>query len=51
MIIGADKVSRLIKENDLIVGLHEGNLNIEGCGVDLRIGELHEMGGGTVSYI
>jgi deoxycytidine triphosphate deaminase len=43
MIIGADKLMDLIKTQKLIEGFDEGNLNIEGCGIDLRLGELYEM--------
>jgi deoxycytidine triphosphate deaminase len=43
MIIGVDKLLDLIKNNKLIEGFDEENLNIEGCGIDLRIGELYEM--------
>jgi len=43
MILGIDKVVELIKTKKLIEGLDENNLNFEGCGVDLRIGEIYEM--------
>lgn len=43
MILGIDKVLELIKTKNLIEGLDEDNLNFEGCGVDIRIGELYEM--------
>jgi deoxycytidine triphosphate deaminase len=43
MILGIDKVVNLIKTKKLIEGLDEDNLNFEGCGVDLRIGEIYEM--------
>jgi len=43
MIIGIDKVLELIKNKKLIEGLDESDLNFEGCGVDVRIGELFEM--------
>jgi len=43
MILGVDKVLDLIKTQKLIEGLDEDNINFEGCGVDLRIGELFEM--------
>jgi deoxycytidine triphosphate deaminase len=43
MILGIDKVLELVKMKKLIEGLDESNLNFEGCGVDLRIGELYEM--------
>jgi deoxycytidine triphosphate deaminase len=43
MILGIDKVVELIKTKNLIEGLDTENLNFEGCGVDLRIGEVYEM--------
>ena len=43
MIIGIDKVLELIKTKNLIEGLDTENQNFEGCGVDLRIGEIYEM--------
>ena len=43
MILGIDKVLELIKTKKLIEELDENNVNFEGCGVDLRIGELYEM--------
>jgi dCTP deaminase len=43
MIIGIDRVVELIRTKKLIDGLDESNMNFEGCGVDLRLGELHEM--------
>jgi len=43
MILGIDKVLELIRTKNLIEGLDEENLNFEGCGVDLRIGEIYEM--------
>lgn len=43
MILGIDKILELIKSKKLVEGLDESNLNLEGCGVDLRIGELYEM--------
>ena len=43
MIIGIDKVLELIKTKNLIEGLDVDNQNFEGCGVDVRIGELYEM--------
>ena len=43
MILGTDKLLKLIKEQNLIQGLDEENINVEGCGVDLRIGEIYEM--------
>ena len=44
MILGVDKVLELIKTQNLIEGLDEDEINFEGCGVDLRIGEIYEMG-------
>jgi deoxycytidine triphosphate deaminase len=43
MILGVDKVVDLINKKKLIEGIDESNMNLEGCGVDLRIGELYEM--------
>lgn len=43
MILGINKVLDLIKTKNLIEGLDEENINFEGCGVDIRIGELYEM--------
>ena len=43
MILGIDKVLELIRTKKLIEGLDESNMNFEGCGVDVRIGELYEM--------
>ncbi|MFH1228811.1 MAG: hypothetical protein V1678_00105 [Candidatus Aenigmatarchaeota archaeon] len=43
MILGIDKVLELINSQRLIEGLDESNINVEGCGIDLRIGELYEM--------
>jgi deoxycytidine triphosphate deaminase len=43
MILGIDKVLELIRTQNLIEGLDEKNINFEGCGVDLRIGEIFEM--------
>ena len=43
MLIGADKVLELIKNQKLIEGFDEDNFNLEGCGIDLRLGELYEM--------
>ena len=40
MILGIDKVLELIKTKKLIEELDENNVNFEGCGVDLRIGEI-----------
>jgi deoxycytidine triphosphate deaminase len=44
MILGIDKVLELIRTKNLVEGLDEKNINFEGCGVDLRIGEIYEMG-------
>jgi len=46
MILGIDKLLELIKKQNLIEGLDEEEINLEGCGVDLRIGEIYEMGEG-----
>jgi deoxycytidine triphosphate deaminase len=46
MILGTDKLLELIKKKNLIEGLDEEDINIEGCGIDLRIGEIFEMEGG-----
>jgi len=43
MILGTDKILELIKTQNLIEGLDRDNINVEGAGVDLRIGELYEM--------
>lgn len=43
MILGVDKVLELIREKNLIEGLDPNEINFEGCGVDLRIGEIFEM--------
>lgn len=43
MILGIDKLVELIKTKNLIEGLDTENLNLEGCGIDLRIGEIYEM--------
>jgi deoxycytidine triphosphate deaminase len=43
VILGIDKVLELIREQNLIEGLDKNNMNFEGCGVDLRIGEIYEM--------
>ncbi len=43
MILGTDKLLHLIRNKNLIQGLDEKDINIEGCGIDLRIGELYEM--------
>lgn len=46
MILGIDRVLELIRSKNLIEGLDKNNINFEGCGIDLRIGELFEMGEG-----
>jgi len=46
MILGVQELKALIKEKNLIQGLDESDINFEGCGVDLRLGELHEMESG-----
>ncbi|NIO44869.1 MAG: hypothetical protein GTN36_04950 [Candidatus Aenigmarchaeota archaeon] len=43
MILGIDKVLELIKTKNLVEGLDQEHLNFEGCGIDIRIGELYEM--------
>ena len=43
MILGIDKLLELIRNQNLIEGLDEKDIYIEGCGIDLRIGELYEM--------
>lgn len=43
MILGIDKVLELIRTKNLVEDLDEKNINFEGCGVDLRIGEIYEM--------
>ena len=43
MILGTNKLLELIQKKGLIQGLDEKDINIEGCGIDLRIGELYEM--------
>jgi deoxycytidine triphosphate deaminase len=43
MILGIDKVVELIRSKNLVEGLDEKNINFEGCGADLRIGEIYEM--------
>lgn len=43
MILGINRVLELIKEKNLIEGLDEDNQNFEGCGVDVRIGDIYEM--------
>lgn len=46
MILGTDKLLELIRKQKLIEGLDKEDINIEGCGIDLRIGELYKMGEG-----
>jgi len=47
MILGIDKLHRLVKENNLVEGLCERELNNpEGAGFDLRIGEIHKTNSG-----
>jgi deoxycytidine triphosphate deaminase len=43
MILGTDKLLELIKRQNLIEGLDDKEINIEGCGIDLRIGEIYEI--------
>ena len=43
MILGTDKLLELIRNKNLIESLDEKEINIEGCGIDLRIGEIYEM--------
>ena len=45
MILGTDKLIELIKRKNLIEGL-EGDINIEGCGIDLHIEEIWEIAEG-----
>jgi deoxycytidine triphosphate deaminase len=47
MILGVDNVLELIKNKKLIEGLDKKEINFEGCGVDLRIGEIYEMNDDT----
>ncbi|MFH1643083.1 MAG: hypothetical protein ABH967_00375 [Patescibacteria group bacterium] len=51
MILGTDKILELIKSQNLISGLDEKEMNVEGCGVDLRLGELYEMKEGSKGFI
>lgn len=46
MILGTNKLLELIRNQNLIEALDEKEINLEGCGVDLRIGEIYEMGEG-----
>lgn len=43
MILGIDKILELIRTKNLVEDLDEKNMNFEGCGVDLRLGEVYEM--------
>jgi len=43
MVLGIDKILKLIENKNLIEGLDKENINVEGAGVDLRIGQLYEM--------
>lgn len=43
MILGTDKLLELIRSQKLIEGLDEEDINIEGCGIDLRIGQIYEI--------
>jgi deoxycytidine triphosphate deaminase len=46
MILGVDKLHRLVKTKKLVVGLCERELkNPEGAGFDLRLGEVYEISG------
>lgn len=46
MILGAEKLLKLVKENKLVENLSERELiNPEGAGFDLRVGELYEISG------
>jgi len=51
MILGVDKVADLIKSQNLVEGIEEGENNFEGCGVDLRLGEVYEMEGDGGGFI
>lgn len=49
MVLGIDKIKKLIKEIDLVEGLGQRDLeNPEGAGLDLRLGEVFEIEGETV---
>ena len=46
MILGVEKLLKLVKEKKLVENLSERELkNPEGAGFDLRIGELYEISG------
>lgn len=45
MVLGTDELLKLIKKG-LIERLEKEDLNIEGCGIDLHIGKIYEMGKG-----
>jgi deoxycytidine triphosphate deaminase len=46
MILGTEKLHKLVKENNLVTNLSKRELeNPEGSGFDLRIGELYELSG------
>jgi deoxycytidine triphosphate deaminase len=46
MVLGVDKLLTLVKEKGLVTGLSERELtNPEGCGFDLRIGEVYKLSG------
>jgi len=46
MVLGVDKLLKLVKEKNLVEGLCERELsNPEGAGFDLRLGELYELEG------
>jgi deoxycytidine triphosphate deaminase len=46
MILGVDQLSELVKNNKLVENLCERELtNPEGCGFDLRLGQVHKIKG------
>lgn len=46
MVLGADKLLRLVKTKKLVDGLSERELtNPEGAGFDLRLGQVHQISG------
>lgn len=46
MVLGADKLLRLVKTKKLVEGLSERELqNPEGAGFDLRLGKIHKISG------
>lgn len=48
MVLGVDKLLRLVKEKSLVEGLCEREINNpEGCGFDLRLGKVHRISGET----